>query len=87
MTARDAARLEAGPLTMSESLEWRELAREPVADCKVFSVERSIAASPLDGAQHAFYRIHSQSWAQIVPGHEGRPRRARAPIPARAPGG
>jgi ADP-ribose pyrophosphatase len=52
---------------MSESLLWRELAREPVADCKVFSVERSIAASPVDGAQHSFYRIHSSSWAQIVP--------------------
>jgi 8-oxo-dGTP pyrophosphatase MutT (NUDIX family) len=52
---------------MSESLEWRELAREPVADCRVFSVERSIAASPVDGAQHTFYRINSSSWAQIVP--------------------
>jgi ADP-ribose pyrophosphatase len=52
---------------MSGSLEWQELAREPVADCKVFSVERSIAASPADGSEHAFYRIHSSSWAQIVP--------------------
>ena len=52
---------------MSSSLQWREVAREPVADCSVFSVERSIAASPADGAQHAFYRIHSGSWAQIVP--------------------
>jgi 8-oxo-dGTP pyrophosphatase MutT (NUDIX family) len=52
---------------MSDSLEWRELAHEPVADCKVFSVERSIAASPVDGTKHTFYRIHSSSWAQIVP--------------------
>ena len=52
---------------MSGSLEWQELAREPVADCKVFSVERSIAASPVDGTEHAFYRIRSSSWAQIVP--------------------
>jgi ADP-ribose pyrophosphatase len=56
-----------GVVAMSESLVWRELAREPVADCKVFSVERSIAASPLDGSQHSFYRIHSSAWAQIVP--------------------
>ena len=46
---------------------WREVAREPVVDCKVFSVERSIAESPVDGARHEFYRIHSGSWAQIVP--------------------
>lgn len=47
--------------------EWREIAREPVADCRVFSVERSIAESPVDGTRHEFYRIHSGSWAQIVP--------------------
>jgi ADP-ribose pyrophosphatase len=47
--------------------KWREVAREPVADCKVFSVERSIAESPVDGAHYTFYRIHSSSWAQIVP--------------------
>jgi 8-oxo-dGTP pyrophosphatase MutT (NUDIX family) len=47
--------------------EWREVAREPVADCRVFSVERSIADSPVDGTRHDFYRIHSGSWAQIVP--------------------
>lgn len=52
---------------MTDSLEWREVAREHVADCKVFSVERSTAASPVDGSQHSFYRIHSSSWAQIVP--------------------
>ena len=33
----------------------------------MFSVERSIAESPVDGARHEFYRIHSGSWAQIVP--------------------
>jgi 8-oxo-dGTP pyrophosphatase MutT (NUDIX family) len=52
---------------MTDPLVWREIAREHVADCKVFSVERSIAASPADGSQHSFYRIHSSSWAQIVP--------------------
>jgi len=46
---------------------WREIEREPIADCRVFSVERSIAESPVDGARHDFYRIHSGSWAQIVP--------------------
>jgi ADP-ribose pyrophosphatase len=52
---------------MSDSLVWHEVARELVADCKVFSVERSLATSPVDGSQHSFYRIHSGSWAQIVP--------------------
>jgi len=52
---------------MSDSLEWRELAREPVADCRVFSVERSTAVSPTDGSERAFYRIVSPAWAQIVP--------------------
>ncbi len=47
--------------------DWREVAREQVADCRVFSVERSIAESPVDGSPHTFYRIHSGSWAQIVP--------------------
>ena len=46
---------------------WREVAREPVADCKIFSVERSIAVSPVTGASHAFHRIHSPSWVQILP--------------------
>jgi 8-oxo-dGTP pyrophosphatase MutT (NUDIX family) len=47
--------------------EWRELRREPVADCRIFSVERSISVSPHDASEHAFYRIASGDWAQIVP--------------------
>jgi 8-oxo-dGTP pyrophosphatase MutT (NUDIX family) len=52
---------------MRDRLAWPEVAREPVADCRVFAVERTIAESPLDGSRHAFYRIHSRDWAQIVP--------------------
>jgi 8-oxo-dGTP pyrophosphatase MutT (NUDIX family) len=47
--------------------EWRELEREPVADCRIFSVERSIALSPVDATPHTFHRIQSPDWAQIVP--------------------
>jgi 8-oxo-dGTP pyrophosphatase MutT (NUDIX family) len=47
--------------------DWNEVSREHVADCRVFSVERSIAESPIDGKKHRFYRINSPSWAQIVP--------------------
>ena len=46
---------------------WQEVAREPVADCRVFSVERSIALSPVDQKPRTFHRIHSPTWAQILP--------------------
>jgi 8-oxo-dGTP pyrophosphatase MutT (NUDIX family) len=52
---------------MTSVAEWREIAREPVADCRIFAVERSIAASPVDGSRHSFYRIRSQDWTQVVP--------------------
>jgi 8-oxo-dGTP pyrophosphatase MutT (NUDIX family) len=47
--------------------DWREISRERVGDYRVFSVERSIAASPVDGKPHTFHRIGSQDWAQILP--------------------
>lgn len=47
--------------------QWLEIRREPVADCRIFSVERSIAASPVDGTPHTFHRILSANWAQILP--------------------
>jgi 8-oxo-dGTP pyrophosphatase MutT (NUDIX family) len=52
---------------MSRGLIWREVAHEIVADYRVFSVERSRAISPDDGGEHAFYRIRSTEWTQIVP--------------------
>ena len=47
--------------------EWRELERTTVAECRIFDVERSLAASPVDGKPRAFHRIESVDWAQIVP--------------------
>jgi 8-oxo-dGTP pyrophosphatase MutT (NUDIX family) len=47
--------------------EWRERAREQVADCRIFSVERSVAISPIDGAPHEFHRIQSPDWVQLLP--------------------
>ena len=47
--------------------QWCEVAREPVADCRIFSVERSIARSPVDAKPRTFHRIQSPNWAQIVP--------------------
>ena len=46
---------------------WRELKRERVADCRIFTVERSVAASPVDEQPHTFHRIQSIDWAQILP--------------------
>ena len=62
---------------------WRELAREQVADCRVFTVERSIAASPVDGAPHAFLSHSFRRLGADLADHDRRRRRARAPVSAR----
>jgi ADP-ribose pyrophosphatase len=46
---------------------WREIRREPVADCRIFRVERSLAESPVDGSEHDYYRVLSNDWIQVVP--------------------
>jgi 8-oxo-dGTP pyrophosphatase MutT (NUDIX family) len=55
------------PVDADPVQSWHEVRREPVADCRIFTVERSIAQSPRDGAEHAFYRIQSGDWAQVIP--------------------
>lgn len=52
---------------MTSHLEWRELERAQIADCRVFTVERSVAQSPVDGKTHTFYRLQSPDWAQLLP--------------------
>jgi 8-oxo-dGTP pyrophosphatase MutT (NUDIX family) len=46
---------------------WRELSRETIADGRIFTVERSMAESPVDGQARPFHRIRSVDWAQILP--------------------
>jgi ADP-ribose pyrophosphatase len=46
---------------------WRELSRETVADARIFTVERSMAESPVDGKSRPFHRIRSVDWAQLLP--------------------
>jgi 8-oxo-dGTP pyrophosphatase MutT (NUDIX family) len=46
---------------------WRELSRETVADARIFTLERSMAESPVDGQARAFHRIRSVDWAQLLP--------------------
>ena len=48
-------------------LNWGEISREAVGDYRIFTVERSIAQSPVDGKSRPFHRIQSQNWTQIVP--------------------
>ena len=47
--------------------DWREVSREPAGDYRIFSVERSVALSPVDGMARTFHRIRSQTWTQIIP--------------------
>jgi len=46
---------------------WRELERETVADGRIFTLERSVAVSPVDGEPRTFHRIDSVDWVQILP--------------------
>ena len=46
---------------------WHELSRESVADARIFTVERSLTVSPVDGKPRPFHRIGSVDWAQILP--------------------
>lgn len=52
---------------MSRVRAWVESRKEALLDCRVFTVERSQAQSPLDGSKHEFYRLRAPDWAQIVP--------------------
>jgi ADP-ribose pyrophosphatase len=52
---------------MSGAKPWREVRRERLVDCRIFEVERSIAASPIDGSEHDYYRVRSTDWVQIIP--------------------
>jgi 8-oxo-dGTP pyrophosphatase MutT (NUDIX family) len=54
-------------LPPSHIAAWRELSRETVADARIFTVERSIAESPVDGEARPFHRIRSVDWAQMLP--------------------
>jgi 8-oxo-dGTP pyrophosphatase MutT (NUDIX family) len=46
---------------------WRELERETVADGRIFTLERSLAVSPVDGEARTFHRIQTADWVQILP--------------------
>ena len=46
---------------------WEALDTELLQECAVFSVSRTAARSPRTGERHAFYRIDSSDWVNVVP--------------------
>jgi 8-oxo-dGTP pyrophosphatase MutT (NUDIX family) len=52
---------------LSRAKPWRQVGTEQLLDCRIFSVERSIAISPEDGGRRDFARIRSDDWVQIIP--------------------
>jgi 8-oxo-dGTP pyrophosphatase MutT (NUDIX family) len=46
---------------------WRELSRETIADGRIFTLEQSVAVSPVDGDPRTFHRIQCVDWVQILP--------------------
>jgi len=46
---------------------WTALEDELLQDCDVFTVSRTTALSPRTGRRHAFHRIDSSDWVNIVP--------------------
>ena len=46
---------------------WRELEREFLQDCRVFSVSRSTSQRESGGDSHPFFRIDSADWVNVIP--------------------
>jgi 8-oxo-dGTP pyrophosphatase MutT (NUDIX family) len=51
----------------AERLHWREVSRERLQDCRVFSVSRTLAETPDGSARHPFFRIDSADWVNVIP--------------------
>lgn len=54
-------------LAMPGPRRWTALTTELLQECEVFRVSRTRARSPRTGDAHAFYRIDSVDWVNIVP--------------------
>ena len=46
---------------------WEILRTEPLQDCKVFRVTRSLVRSPSSGNAHSFFSIEAEPWVNVVP--------------------
>jgi ADP-ribose pyrophosphatase len=51
----------------ADSLAWRSVESEPVADCRVFRVRRDVSEDPRRGRRHDFYVIEAPDWINVVP--------------------
>jgi 8-oxo-dGTP pyrophosphatase MutT (NUDIX family) len=45
---------------------WTAVSAEPLQDCVVFRVSRTLARSPRTGALHPFFRIDADAWVNVV---------------------
>jgi 8-oxo-dGTP pyrophosphatase MutT (NUDIX family) len=45
---------------------WTAVAAEPLQDCVVFRVSRTLARSPHTGSVHPFFRIDADAWVNVV---------------------
>ncbi|HYN84988.1 MAG TPA: NUDIX hydrolase [Pyrinomonadaceae bacterium] len=48
-------------------LEWRPVASEQVADCRVFKVRRDTSADPRGRREHDFYVVEAPDWINVIP--------------------
>jgi 8-oxo-dGTP pyrophosphatase MutT (NUDIX family) len=51
---------------MSRPRRWKALETEPLQDCAVFRVSRTLTESPHTGERHSFFRIDSSDWVNVV---------------------
>jgi ADP-ribose pyrophosphatase len=51
----------------AETLAWRRVDSEQLADCRVFQVRKDHSVSLRDGREHDFYVIEAPDWINILP--------------------
>ncbi|HEV7857038.1 MAG TPA: NUDIX hydrolase [Pyrinomonadaceae bacterium] len=51
----------------AETLAWRRVDSEQLADCRVFQVRRDQSVRLRDGREHDFYVIEAPDWINILP--------------------
>lgn len=52
---------------MTRPPKWTVLESEPLHDCAVFRVRRTLAVSPRTGDVHPFFCIDAEEWVNVVP--------------------
>ncbi|HZI18765.1 MAG TPA: NUDIX hydrolase [Pyrinomonadaceae bacterium] len=63
-----SAREEKGTAPESaDSLGWRRVESQQMADCRVFRVRRDVSEDPRRGGLHDFYVVEAPDWINVVP--------------------